>query len=193
MSDIDITDCVFDPPTLMADLAYDLARQAHSCLHCTPTGLPGRGFYVWTGPPEPSCCDEVAVWMQRMQTYKGSVFGPEVLNEPIFNGECGEIGWAAELVITLMRPCRRILDEGGTPTNATSRNVYGHNLLIDAQTITCCVEQALQFGELAGKPEGFWAERFWWRPVYMEDAAHCTRVSFPLVVNLGNCCTEPWE
>lgn len=190
MPDLDISNCVYDPEDTLARITYDLARQAYSCLQCTPRGLPGRGFYVWTGAPEMSCCDEVVTWIQRLQTYR-EVFNPEVYNEPAYN--CQDRGWAAEIVISLMRSCRRTVDDRGNPSDAATRNAYGYDTMIDMMTVVGCVEQALTVGELGGKPKGYWAEKFWWRPTWSEDGAHCVRINLPIVVDLGSFCVEEWE
>lgn len=175
----------FEASTDLADLMFDLAHQAYSCLCNTPQGLPGNGFYIWDNLPDPGCCDELVVWLSGLRPYNcAEGFGSDAYTGP--SALCDDIVFAPEITISLMRSCRPVFNNDGTDLSSSQKRLeHGYNAMVDLRTLTCCLQECLVDESILGRS---WDKEFYFGRASMSGQSHCTRIDIPMVFDLGACC-----
>lgn len=186
---IEIEDCgegFHEADTDLADLMFDLAHQAYSCLCNTPQGLPGKGFYIWDHSPDPGCCDELVVWLSGYRPYNtNNGFGSDAYSGP--TALCDEVVFVPEITISLLRSCRPVFNQMGTDlSDAKARNQHGYNMMVDMRTLTCCLRECLDDTLIMGRS---WEKEYYFGRASMSGESHCARIDLPIVMDLPGCCS----
>ncbi len=88
-------------------------------------------------------CDFLSIWLERIRPRTGFENAAYTTGEKVLT-RCGDVGGVADIALRLMRPCFPALIDN--PTNpfplATQMQAAAENLLIDIQSLRCCIASA---------------------------------------------------
>lgn len=169
--------------TTWADLAGDILEVAYNCLASTPLGLPAEK-YLSENEAEFSCCDFISVHISDIKRMKNGKF-PE---ENFMVNNCDSILYVPQFTVELGRPCRPIttnsrVDPTGVPQ--VKRNLFGHNTMVDENTLFCCLDYKLNNTiEIGGR---VWKADFFMGGPLKSSYGYCHRFNFKVLLNTCAC------
>jgi hypothetical protein len=128
--------------------------------------------------PPMVCCDELVVTLVDSRRFHVEEFGEEILNVKDDDNR-SPTEWQHEFWIVLTRPCIGLLNKDGEMSNPLDRQKAAYNFMVDAQTLICCVQQAM-YDLKSDLCMG--SESYYFRPASYDHNATCARMVLPLVV-----------
>jgi len=178
-------------PGVLADLAVHVAELVCDCLESDSVlGRPKDCFPVHGTPPD-DCCDFLATWFPQLRPTRSF---PNDLNADTASVRCGDVTMAADMTVSLMRPCYPALkDNPFNPFPPSAETAQAaQDLLIDARVMWCCLVAAAADGSIfpvsAGGPDLDCSD-VWFGPMIPEGPrGGCAGWSITLSFHVGPCC-----